>query len=108
MSVQDFYKKGTSLTAEQIARIEAAKALPTNPDSDCPEYTYEELKAMYQNLRSVEKRQKQTVSLRLDAESIELAKSFGNKYTTILGLIIYRALRDPAFMKKIADEYYSD
>lgn len=105
MTVRESYKKNTKLTAQQKKRIDDAARKAPAPDADSPEYSYEELKKMYSHARSVEKRQKDTVSLRLDAETLALAKAFGKGYTAIMGVVLYKAYRDPAFMERVLAEY---
>ena len=45
-------------------------------------------------------RQKELISLRVDHESIEMAKTFGKGYTQIFSRLIYIGMRDPEILKK--------
>ncbi len=40
------------------------------------------------------------VSIRLDEESIEIAKAYGSGYTSLLAKIIYLGIRDPEILSK--------
>lgn len=93
-------KSGEPLSPEQIKEIEIAKSKPITYDEDCPKLSEDQLNMMREiaNRQRAERR-KQTVSLRLDLESITLAQSFGKGYTGIMSRILYKALRDPEYIK---------
>ena len=105
MIVQKSYKKNTELSEETKKRISDAKNYPVTDEEDCPKYSLEQLQELYSHSRSVEKRLRETVSLRLDPETLKLAKAFGKGYTTIMGLVLYKAYRDPEFINSILEEY---
>lgn len=93
-------KPGQPLTQAQIAEIEMAKSMPITYDEDCPELTDEQLEQMRKiAVQQRAERKKKTISLRLDSESINLAQSFGKGYTGLMSRILYKALRDPEYIK---------
>ena len=100
MKVKYKMKPNQPLTLTQIEEIEKASKLPITYDEDCPKLTVEQLDLMRKiAAKQREERIKQTVSLRLDGESISLAKSFGKGYTGVMSRILYKALRDPEYIK---------
>lgn len=100
MRVDYKIKKGESLTSEQKRRIDRASSMPITYDEDSPRLTPEQIDEMRRiAILQRESRKKQTISLRLDWESINLAQSFGKGYTGLLSRILYKALRDPEYIK---------
>lgn len=90
-------------TEDQIRRLEALKYRDPEKDEydeDNPPLTDEQLEHMRQ-IAGFQRamRKKEVVALRLDKESLNIARSFGQGYTGILGRILYKALRDPEYIK---------
>ena len=93
-------KPGRPVTEDQKKEITKAKAMPISYDEDCPELTPEQLDEMRKIAKAQrEARKKQTVSLRLDGESILIAKKLGTSYTSLMSRILYKALRDSEYIK---------
>ena len=86
------------LTAEEIRELEQAEQKPVVFDEDCPEMTVAQLlefKPFHQ------KRQpKQTVSLRLSPSTLDLARRYGNGYTTFLSRLLDEAIKDEALVRR--------
>ncbi len=94
-------KKNAKATKKQLEEIEKAKEYPVVPDEDCPVYTKEELQQLIRRTRELGMdRKKYGVSIRLDEESLEIAKAYGSGYTSLLARIIYIGLRDPEILSK--------
>jgi len=88
------------LTEEQKQEIARAASKPVYYDDDCPEYSYEELKEMLRRTKELGKdRRKYGVTMRLDSESIDIAKAYGEGYTSLLARVIYYGIRDPKILK---------
>lgn len=90
----------TALTAEQLETIEKVKAMPVMIDEECPELTDEELRAFYQ-AKEIERKKskKQNVTLRISPETLEVIKSYGKGYTSILSRIIETTVNDKEALK---------
>ena len=101
MNVKYSIKPGEKPTKKQIEELEKAKSFPIADDPDSPVYSKEELKEMIRKTKEqgMDKR-KYGVSVRLDQESIDIAKAYGSGYTSLLAKIIYIGLRDPEILKK--------
>lgn len=93
--------KESKPTAEQIKEIEQAAKRPILIDDDAPSYSVEEM-ARLEKLAKEKKeaRQKELISLRVDHESVVIAKSFGKGYTNLFSKLIYIGLRDPEILKR--------
>ena len=88
----------SELTAEEIRELEQAEQKPVTFDEDCPEMTVEQLLEFKPFRR---KRQpKQTVSLRLSPSTLDLAKRYGNGYTTFLSRLLDEAIKDEALVRR--------
>ena len=100
MTVKYKMKPNQPLTPAQIEEIEKASKNSIMYDEDSPQLTAEQLDLMRKiAAKQREERKKQTVSLRMDGESISIAKSFGKGYTGLMSRILYKALRDPEYIK---------
>ncbi len=101
MDVKYTVKNGQKPNKKQMSEIEKAKTLPITSDDDCPVYSKEELQEMIRRTKELGKdRKKYGVSIRLDEESIEIAKAYGSGYTSLLAKIIYLGIRDPEILSK--------
>ena len=86
------------LTAEEIMELEAAEHKPVTPDDDCPEMTISQLlefKPFHQK-----KQPKQTVSLRLSPSTLDMAKRYGQGYTTFLSRLLDEAIKDESLVRR--------
>ena len=89
------------ISDKAMAEIKNAKSKKIIYDDDSPKYSREELEQMIRNTREKGMdRRKYGISLRLDPESLELAKTYGTGYTSLLSKIIYFGIRDPEILKK--------
>ncbi|MBQ1317855.1 MAG: BrnA antitoxin family protein [Lachnospiraceae bacterium] len=86
------------LTPEERAEVEAAAAMPSMFDEDCPEMTPEMLQ-QFKRLRR-EGRNKQTVSLRLSPDTLQFAKRYGKGYTSFLSRLLDEAIKDENLVRK--------
>ena len=101
MSVKYTVDKNAKATKKQLKEIEKAKEYPLIPDEDSPVYTKEELQQLIRRTKELGMdRKKYGVSIRLDEESLEIAKAYGSGYTSLLAKIIYIGLRDPEILNK--------
>ena len=88
-------KQGQKPTKAQLKRLEALKDRPIVFDDDAPEYTMDELEEM--RLAAIKKRaeqKKEVIAVRLSANTIAKAKSYGKGYTGFLSRLIENALND--------------
>ncbi len=61
----------------------------------------EDMKRLIDVVREKNKARKKTlVSLRMDQDSINIAKSFGEGYTALMSRVLYIGLRDPDILEK--------
>ena len=89
------------LSREEIELLEKAQNLPYEPDDDAPELSeeqIEEFKKIIAERRELSK--KKTVSLRISQNTLNIAKSFGTSYTSVLANILENVFRDPKALKK--------
>ena len=86
------------LTADEIRELEQAEQKPIVFDDDCPEMTVAQL-LEFKPFRQ-KKQPKQTVSLRLSSSTLELAKRYGNGYTTFLSRLLDEAIKDEALVRR--------
>lgn len=99
MKVQYKLNEKTKLTDAQIERLNALAERPVDL-SDQPELSDEQLRRMHDIAQlQREMRKKEVVAIRLDQESIGIAKALGKGYTGIMGRILYKALRDPQYIR---------
>lgn len=100
MIVEYKLKPNQKLTKKQKEEIDKASKMPVVFDEDSPELTSEELDEMRRiAVAQREARKREPISLRIDQESIRIAKSFGDGYTSLMSRILYKALRDPEYIK---------
>lgn len=101
MHTKQTLKPNDKLTIAQKNEIKKATKLPLVVDDDCPSYSIEELEAL-EKLANEKRnaRQKELISLRVDHESIAMAKAFGKGYTQLFSKLIYIGMRDPEILKK--------
>ena len=93
-------KSNQKITEDQKREIQNASREPIVYDEECPEYSYEELKEMLRRTKELGKdRRKYGVTMRLDSESIDIAKAYGEGYTTLLARVVYYGIRDPKILK---------
>lgn len=91
------------LTQEQISQIENASKSPVVFDEDSPELSQIQMDKIAELVRQRDKsNRKETISLRLSASKIQMAKQLGKGYTTILGRILENVLSDEEALKKYA------
>jgi uncharacterized protein (DUF4415 family) len=84
------------LTKEQLEMLEAATKRPDSFDKDNPPLTDEQLEQFKRiHERNKGERRKQNVTLRLDPNTIKIAKSLGKGYSGILSRIVEDTLNDP-------------
>ena len=86
------------LTADEIRELEQAEQKPIVFDDDCPEMTVAQL-LEFKPFRQ-KKQPEQTVSLRLSSSTLELAKRYGNGYTTFLSRLLDEAIKDEALVRR--------
>ena len=86
------------LTADENRELEQAEQKPIVFDDDCPEMTVAQL-LEFKPFRQ-KKQPKQTVSLRLSSSTLELAKRYGNGYTTFLSRLLDEAIKDEALVRR--------
>ena len=90
-----------TITDEERAELRAARKRPID-FSDAPELTPEQIELFRQAVIERNRRmKKQTVSIRLDRQTIERAKSIDDNYTTLLAQIIFTVLHDPELLDEI-------
>ena len=89
------------LTKEQKKKLDELETRPVEFDEDCPELTDEQLSEFRRvsELRK-EERRKKTVTIRLSSRSLNKAKSLGKGYTSVLSLILEKALDDDDLIRK--------
>ena len=83
---------------KEIMELEAAERRPVTPDDDCPEMTISQLlefKPFHQK-----KQPKQTVSLRLSPSTLDMAKRYGQGYTTFLSRLLDEAIKDESLVRR--------
>lgn len=94
-------KTGQKPSKKQLEELQLVNDMPIIIDDDAPTYSAEEMKMLMETAKQKHlKRQKSVVSIRLDQESIDIAKQFGSGYTSILSKLIYIGLRDPEILKR--------
>ena len=94
-------KSGQKPTKKQLEELKMANDTPIIIDEDAPTYSKEEMKILMDVAKQKHlQRQKSVVSIRLDQESIDIAKQFGSGYTGLLSKLIYIGLRDPEILKR--------
>ena len=86
------------LIADEIRELEQAEQKPIVFDDDCPEMTVAQL-LEFKPFRQ-KKQPKQTVSLRLSSSTLDLAKRYGNGYTTFLSRLLDEAIKDEALVRR--------
>ncbi|SFK28014.1 BrnA antitoxin family protein [Succinivibrio dextrinosolvens] len=89
------------LTKDEIEMLKNAQNLPFEPDEDAPELSpeqIEEFKRIIAERRELSR--KKTVSLRISQSTLNIAKSFGSSYTSVLANILENVFRDPKALKK--------
>ena len=99
---RDLQKEISILEKNRIKEeLNNAEKLPVLIDEDSPSYSEEEMKRLIEIARQKnELRKKSLVSLRIDQDSINIAKSFGEGYTALMSRVLYYGLRDPEILEK--------
>ena len=92
-------------TLAERREIRKAYKMPMVEDEDAPAYAYEELVEMKKaadERRALEREEqrKQTITIRLDPETVEQAKKVGKGYTGFLARLIENALKDKDLVAK--------
>ena len=101
MTTKHVLKTDVTLTESQKKEIENASKLPLVFDDDSPSYSVEEMQKLEELARAKkDARQKELISLRVDHESIVMAKSFGKGYTQLFSKLIYIGMRNPEILKQ--------
>ena len=94
-------KIGASEKRRVREEIERAEKMPLVIDDDSPAYSEEDMIRLMEIARQKnEARKKSLVSLRIDQDSINIAKSFGDGYTALMSRVLYFGLRDPNILEK--------
>ena len=89
------------LTAEQIAEVEKADAMPITFDEDCPELDemqLQEIAALAVQQRA--ERRKPLLTIRVSQDTMKKAKSLGKGYTGSMGRLLDMAINNPEMLKK--------
>ena len=86
------------LTNEELLELAIAAKKPISFDEESPEMDQDKLMEFKRINR--EKRIKQTVSIRLSANTIAVAKSYGKGYTSFLSRLIELAIKDKQLVEK--------
>ena len=105
MTVKHYRDFSRELSEEEKKRVheelERAAKMPTVIDDDSPAYSEEEMDRLIEIARQKnEARKKAIVSLRIDQDSINIAKAFGEGYTALMSRVLYFGLRDPVILEK--------
>ena len=99
--VRTIIKPGQKPTEEQIREIEIASKKPVYPDEEAPELTKEQYAEMAAIARARKaKNIKPVVSLRIDPNTLEIAKATGKGYTGFLSRLLDNAIKDPQMVAK--------
>ena len=85
------------LTAEQIAEVEKADAMPITFDEDCPEL--DEIQLQEIAALAVQQRAERR-TIRVSQDTMKKAKSLGKGYTGIMGRLLDMAINNPEMLKK--------
>jgi len=99
--VHTFITVGQKPTEEQIREIEAASMKPIIFDEDSPELTkeqYAEIAKIARERRA--KNIKPVIAIRINPETLELAKATGKGYTGFLSRLLDNAIKDPKLVAK--------
>jgi uncharacterized protein (DUF4415 family) len=72
--------------------------MPIIPNDDSPVYTSKQLAYLY--AESKRRNIKQTVGIRLKAQTIEQYKTLGKGYTSIMAAVLDYAIRHPKILKE--------
>ena len=97
-------KAGQQPTEEQLRSIEAAAQMPFVYDPECPpssEMALKEFAAMARELRRSKKRTRKAVTIRLDPDSLEVFKSLGQGYTTVMADVLTYAAKNPDILSQM-------
>ena len=97
-------KAGQQPTEEQLRRIDAAAKMPFVYDPNCPpsgEKALKEFAAMSRDLRRAKKRTRKAVTIRLDPDSLEIFKSLGQGYTTVMADVLTYAAKNPDILSQM-------
>lgn len=95
MTYEDLKKP---LTKEELKELKLAAKRPIVYDEDCPEMTPEMLK-QFKRMHP-QKRTKESVSLRVSADTLEKAKAYGKGYTAFLSRLLDVAINNEEIVKK--------
>ena len=101
MITQHTLSEHPTITDEERAELRSARKRPVD-FSDAPPLTEEQIEQFRQAVIERNRRmKKQTVSIRLDRQTIERAKSIDDNYTTLLAQILFTVLHDPELLEEI-------
>jgi len=89
---------GPELTAEEIRELEATEGKPLEEDEDCPEMTIAQL--MEFRPFHQKKQPRQTISLRLSPDTLDMAKRYGQGYTAFLSRLLDEAIKDESLVRR--------
>jgi uncharacterized protein (DUF4415 family) len=93
-------KGGQKIPEEVLAEIRDAAKYPINLEA-CPELSEEALKDFARLARERDKKKKrQSVTLRLYADSLEKYKALGKGYTSIMADVLKYAADNPKFLEQ--------
>ena len=99
--IRNMIYENEPLTEQQIKQIEAADKKPIVFDEDCPELTDQQLKeivAMAAQQRA--ERRRPLLTVRVNPDTLEKAKSLGRGYTGIVGRLVDIAINNPELLKR--------
>ena len=101
MIVRTTLEQRGPITKEEIQKLHQAEKIPAVFDDDSPMLTEDDLRRFKKiSEENKEARNKQTVSLRLSPKALEIAKSLGKGYTSVLSRILENALKDKKTIEK--------
>lgn len=86
------------LTLDEIKELENAERMPPVHDDDCPDMTVSQLLEFkpFHNRTPP----KQTISLRLSQSTLDLAKRYGQGYTSFLSRLLDEAIKDESLVRR--------
>ena len=89
------------LTAAQEKMLRELSSRPAVTDDDFPELTQEQL-SQFRRISTERRdgRRKQSVTLRLSPQALEMARSLGKGYTSVLSRILENALSNPDVIRQ--------
>ena len=87
------------LSVQELSELEEAEKKQIHFDDDSPEMTAEMLR-QFKRMSGKSDDPKHIVSLRVSAETMEIAKAYGKGYTAFLSRFLNEAIKDKELVKK--------